>query len=155
MEDTNIVVTITEEDMTEEKDIKIVVLLFDTSVVQKDIKVMLVQKKDQWGTIQKAHLLSLTDEGPLRKDSETDLQQHNIQSGISRSKCPKTKVKLKGLLNVIFLVDTRSEISKLSETIVGTGGVYEYLWSFGLCNIPATFQLLMEACFREENLMTF
>lgn len=47
MEDTNIVVTTTEEDMTEEKDIKIVVLLFDTSVVQKDIKVMLVQKKDQ------------------------------------------------------------------------------------------------------------
>lgn len=60
---------------------------------------------------------SLTDEGPLRKDSETDLQHQSIQSEISISKCPTTKVKLNGLVNVTFLLDTGSEVSTLSETV--------------------------------------
>lgn len=60
---------------------------------------------------------SLTDEGPLWKDSETDLQQQSIQSKISISKCPTTKVKLNGLVNVTFLLDTGSEVSTLSETM--------------------------------------
>lgn len=60
---------------------------------------------------------SLTDEGPLRKDSETDLQQQSIQSDISIAKCPTTKVKLNGLVNVTFLLDTGSEVSTLSETV--------------------------------------